>query len=159
MLSVCAAYLNVKFLTEVVNKTWFSEDACIELLKGDAPPLLSLLQLLALPPRAASPLRFILNLLCTLQAVKPRDKLNILRLFGTEPLSNLSNLQRSTIKVSYIGIKRDRHHLKKKSADNRHRVIEPLLLLCLRKDSILHKQAATAIQITNSTKLSSKRYL
>ena len=135
MLPVCAAYLNVESLTEVVNKTRFSEDACIELLKGDAPPLLSLLQLLALPPRAASPLRFILNLLCTLRAVKPRDKLNILRLwgsFGTEPLPNLSNLQRSTIKVSYIGIKRDRHHLKKKSADNRHRMIEPLLLLCLR---------------------------
>ena len=108
MLHVCKAYLNVESLTEVVNKAWFSEDACIELLKGDAPPLLSLLQLLALPPRAASPLCSILNLFCTLQAVKPRDKLNILRLwgiFGTKPLPNLSNLQRSTIKVSYIEIK------------------------------------------------------
>ena len=101
MLPVCAAYLNVESLTEVVNKARFSEDACIELLKGDAPPLLSLLQLLALPPRAVSPLCSILNLLCTLQAVKPRDMLHILRLFGTEPLPNLSNLQRSTIKFSY----------------------------------------------------------
>ena len=105
MLPVCAAYLNVESLTEVVNKARFSEDACIELLKGDAPPLLSLLQLLALPPRAASPLCSILNLLCTLQAVKPRDELHILRLFCTEPLPNLSNLQRSTLKVSYIEIK------------------------------------------------------
>ena len=108
MLHVCKAYLNVEFLTEVVNKAWFSEDACIELLKGDAPPLLSLLQLLALPPRAASPLCSILNLFCTLQAVKSRDKLNILRLwgiFGTEPLPNLSNLQRSTIKVGSNKIK------------------------------------------------------
>ena len=80
MLSVCAAYLNVEFLTEVVNKARFSEDACIELLKGDAPPLLSLLQLLALPPRAHSSLCSILNLFCTLQAVKSRDKLHILRL-------------------------------------------------------------------------------
>ena len=80
MLPVCAAYLNVESLTEVVNKARFSEDACIELLKGDAPPLLSLLQLLALPPRAASPLCSIVNLLCTLQAVKSGDKLNILRL-------------------------------------------------------------------------------
>ena len=80
MLPVCAAYLNVESLTEVVNKARFSEDACIELLKGDAPPLLSLLQLLALPPRAASPLCSILNLLCTLRAINPRDKLNILRL-------------------------------------------------------------------------------
>ena len=108
MLHVCKAYLNVESLTEVVNKARFSEDACIELLKGDAPPLLSLLQLLALPPRAHGSLCSILNLFCTLQAVKPRDKLNILRLwgiFGTEPLPNLSNLQRSTIKVSYIEIK------------------------------------------------------
>ena len=110
MLHVCAAYLNVESLTEVVNKARFSEDACIELLKGDAPPLLSLLQLLALPPRAASSLCSILNLLCTLQAqaVKSRDKLNILRLwgiFGTEPLPNLSNLQRSTIKVGSNKIK------------------------------------------------------
>ena len=108
MLHVCAAYLNVEFLTEVVNKARFSEDACIELLKGDAPPHLSLLQLLALPPRAHGSLCSILNLFCTLQAVKPRDKLNILRLwgiFGTKPLPNLSNLQRSTIKVSYIEIK------------------------------------------------------
>ena len=93
MLPVCAAYLNVESLTEVVNKARFSEDACIELLKGDAPPLLSLLQLLALPPRVASPLCSILNFLCTLQAVKSRDQLHILRLFGTEPLPNLSNLQ------------------------------------------------------------------
>ena len=80
MLHICESYLNVEFLTEVVNKARFSEDACIELLKGDAPPLFSLLQLLALPPRAASPLCSILNLLCTLRAIKPRDKLNILRL-------------------------------------------------------------------------------
>ena len=108
MLLACKAYLNVESLTEVVNKTWFSEDACIELLKGDAPPLLSLLQLLALPPRAHGSLCSILNLFCTLQAVKSRDKLNILRLwgiFGTEPLPNLSNLQRSTIKVGSNKIK------------------------------------------------------
>ena len=108
MLPVCAAYLNVESLTEVVNKARFSEDACIELLKGDAPPLLSLLQLLALPPRAHGSLCSILNLFCTLQAVKSRDKLNILRLwgiFGTEPLPNLSNLQRSTIKVGSNKIK------------------------------------------------------
>ena len=80
MSSVCTAYLDVESLTEVVNKTWFSEDACIELLKGDAPPLLSLLQLLALPPRAASALCSILNLLCTLPAVKSGDKFHILRL-------------------------------------------------------------------------------
>ena len=80
MLPVCAAYLNVESLTEVVNKARFSEDACIELLKGDAPPLLTLLQLPAFPPRAVSPLCSVLNLLCTLRAIKPRDKLNILRL-------------------------------------------------------------------------------
>ena len=105
MLPVCTAYLDVESLTEVVNKARFSEDACIELLKGDAPPLLSLLQLLALPPRAASPVRSILNLLCTLRAIKPRDMLHILSLFGAEPLPNFSNLQRSTMKVSYIEIK------------------------------------------------------
>ena len=97
---ITEVYLNIIPLTEVVHKARLSEDAGIELLESDAPPLPILQILLCLAILGSNFLISTSKLNHLLQADQSWRQLSFLcascQILATELLADLSNLNRAT---------------------------------------------------------------
>ena len=99
-MQVTEAHLNITLLTKVVHKARLSEDAGIELLESDAPPLPILQILLYLAILGGNLLISTSKLSHLLQADQSWRQLSFLcarcQILATELLADLSNLNRAT---------------------------------------------------------------